>query len=86
MSINYNNPFQKSSLTQCKADFRCADGDSGAPVLLYEGNYGGKTRYTLLGIFKSKIESENLAVFSPYKNIVDELGVTCITSSNSSYK
>lgn len=85
LDTNYSDPlFGNSFLKQCKADYRCTGGDSGAPVLFYEGNYGGKTRYTLLGIFKG--ESHGYAVFTPYKNIVKELGVTCITSSNISYK
>lgn len=84
VSNNYNFGYQNSCMKQCKADYFTRDGDSGAPILFYEGNYGGKTRYTLLGINKGS--NAGCGVFTPYKNIVKELGVTCITSSNISYK
>ena len=66
-------------LNQNVASYKSQNGDSGAPILYYDGNYGGKTRYVLLGVHKGRVSAG--AVFSPYANIIKELGVTCITSS-----
>ena len=63
---------------QCTANYSSQSGDSGAPVLFYEGNFGGKSCYTILGIHKGS--SSSCKTFSPYKNIVNELGISCITS------
>lgn len=63
-------------IAQCLANYASQDGDSGAPILYYEGNYGGKTYYTIRGIHRSSTYAGKS--FSPYKNIVDELGITCI--------
>jgi hypothetical protein len=52
-------------------------GDSGAPVMVYDGNYNGSTKYTLVGIYSGT--NRYGSVFSGYANIVKELGVTCIT-------
>lgn len=35
---------------QCAASYSSQSGDSGAPVLFYEGNYDAKTHYTIRGI------------------------------------
>lgn len=84
-SNNYINMGTKSSNNLGVADYVSDRGDSGAPVLFYEGNYGGVSRYTLLGIHKGRGETGN-AIFSHYKNIAKELGVTAITSSGNTYK
>lgn len=68
-------------LKQWAADYAAQSGDSGAPVLFYEGNYGGQTKYSLYGIHKGSDEEGELACFSPYKNIVDELGLYCVTAT-----
>lgn len=65
---------------QCSATYYSQNGDSGAPILYYEGNYGGKTCYTICGIQSGYNRSLGVSYFSPYKNIVNELGITCITS------
>lgn len=53
------------------ADYKSAPGDSGGPVLVYNGG----SSYSLIGIHSC---GDGYALFSPYKNIVDELGVTCV--------
>lgn len=59
------------------ASFKGEPGDSGAPVMIYDGNYNGSTKYTLVGIYSAT--NNYGAIFSGYANIVNELGVTCIT-------
>ena len=73
-----------------KASYYSEQGDSGGPVMIYEGNYGGESRYTLCGICSAimlrdldddgEVEFE-YASYTPYSNIVDELGVSCIVGS-----
>lgn len=77
-SINYTSNYKDGTVIvkQCLATYSSQDGDSGAPILYYEGNYGGKTYYTIRGIHTGSASSGK--VFSSYKNIVDELGITCI--------
>ncbi len=65
---------------QCSATYYSQKGDSGAPILYYEGNYGGKTCYTICGIQSGYNRELGVSYFSPYKNIVNELGITCMTS------
>lgn len=48
-------------------------GDSGGPVLVFNGGYN----YSLIGIVNGGNSTHS--VFTPYKNIVEKLGVTCIT-------
>lgn len=52
----------------------------GAPILFYDGNYGGKACYVLRGIHSGHNSNTGILYFSPYKNIVVELGITCTTS------
>lgn len=59
------------------ASFKDEPGDSGAPVMIYDGNYNGSTKYTLVGIYSGT--NNYGAIFSGYDKIVNELGVTCIT-------
>lgn len=73
LSISNGKTFTK----QWRADYYSQNGDSGGPVMVYEGNYGGQSKYSLYGIHRGIMNSK--AVLSSYKNIVDELGVTCIT-------
>lgn len=61
----------------CSANYSSASGDSGCPVMFFDGNYGG-SKYRLLGIHSSASNTGNTRYFSPYSNIVKELGVTCI--------
>lgn len=66
-------------VTDCyKADYVSAAGDSGSPVMIYEGGAYGTSYYSLCGIHSGTGPLGGKA-FSPYSNIVDELGVTCIT-------
>ncbi len=82
---NYNDIEVKSGMNLGQADYSSVKGDSGGPVLFYEGNYGGETKYTLLGIHNGRGKNGG-AIFTHYKNIVNELGVTCLTGSNGPYK
>lgn len=59
------------------ANFKGRPGDSGAPVMIYDGNYNGVSKYTLVGIYSGM--NDYGAVFSDYANIVNELKATCIT-------
>ena len=53
------------------ASYPSQDGDSGAPVLIYNG----ASNYSLLGIHSA---SASMSYFTPYKNIVEALGVTLV--------
>lgn len=55
------------------ADYKSAPGDSGGPVLVFNG----ASNYSIIGIHACS-DGPRRALVSPYKNIVDELGVTCI--------
>lgn len=58
------------------ASYSCSSGDSGGPVMIYEGNYGGVSRYVLIGTQKGhRTVSPVQSYFSKYSNIVDILGV-----------
>lgn len=52
-------------------------GDSGAPVMTYDGNFDGP-RYILIGIHSGRNTQSQISYFSPYENIVDELGITFV--------
>lgn len=59
-------------------NYESENGDSGGPVLVYAGYSLGETLYTLYGIHIGSFE--NNSFYSPYANIANKLGVTCITS------
>lgn len=60
---------------QWYATYKAYEGDSGAPVMIYEGNYD-VPRYRLVGIHSGRNKASTLPYISPYQNIVDELGIT----------
>lgn len=60
----------------CEAEYNSANGDSGGPVVMYDGNYGSQSKYTLIGIHHGSIKNGGNAIFSPYANIVNALGVS----------
>ena len=79
-SINVTTTSDGDSITiknQCSANYSSQSGDSGAPILLYDGNFGG-SKYTLVGIHKGRNATQNLSVFTRYSNICSELGVSAI--------
>lgn len=63
--------------------YKCAPGDSGAPVMVFEGNYGGQSKYMISGIAtgggSGSSEGYGFSYYSKYTNIADELGITAIT-------
>lgn len=61
--------FKNFASTTCSGQ----PGDSGGPVLVYNGGYN----YSLIGIISGG--NSTYSYFTPYKNIVEELGITCIT-------
>lgn len=61
-----------------KANYSSTGGDSGAPVMVYDGVYSGQRKYTLLGVHHGS--GNGYRYFSQYEYIVDELGVSCLTS------
>lgn len=65
-----------------KASYYAEVGDSGGPIMIYEGSYGGSSKYSLCGI-QSAINVSingtfNYSMYTPYSNIVDELDVSCV--------
>ncbi len=79
MTISYSNSgcrFKK----QVRATYSSQAGDSGAPILFYDGNYDGNSCYLIYGIHSGHNTSLGVSYFSPYKNIVNELGISCVTS------
>lgn len=66
-------------ISQYGASYSATGGDSGAPVLYYEGNYGGQSKYSLVGLHSASDTTTSVSIFSPYGNIVNELQVSCIT-------
>ena len=54
------------------ADYKAAPGDSGGPVMVFNG----ASNYSIIGI--NSAGGDGASLFTPYKNIVDELGVTCV--------
>lgn len=90
-AATYTIRYSDASFFNCvKTDFYAQKGDSGGPVMIYEGNYGGVSRYTLCGIFSAFHESDtdddgevdrfDYSAYSPYSNIVNELNTYCIVS------
>lgn len=73
MTVSYGSG--KYRYDQMKASYSSQEGDSGAPVLYYEGNYGG-TKYTLVGLHSGSADGG--ADFSKYTNIVKELSVEAV--------
>lgn len=64
------------------ATYSSDSGDSGAPVMVRSGTASdGTIQYKLCGIHSGAgWQVAYRRFFSPYANIVDELGITCITS------
>lgn len=64
---------------QMVANYSAVGGDSGAPVMIYDGTFNGP-KYTLIGIHSAHLKngSSQIDYFSPYQNIVDELGITFV--------
>lgn len=71
-------PGQYVTIDHVRATYKSNPGDSGAPVFFYEGNYGGVSLCTLIGIHSSR-NLESKAHFAKYDNIVEVLGVTAVT-------
>ncbi|MCH5272960.1 MAG: trypsin-like serine protease [Lachnospiraceae bacterium] len=88
-SYNYTyvplNPEEYTSTDHVLATYTSQRGDSGGPVFFYEGNYGGKSACTLLGIHSAKAYVLDTpgdkcpASFAKYGNIAAMLNVTAIT-------
>lgn len=73
----------KTIRKQTAASYPSQGGDSGAPILyLYKG------KYYICGIHSTHKDIAELSYFSPSKNIVDELGISFVTSTEyvSQYK
>ena len=67
---------------QMVADYYAEAGDSGGPVVIYSGSsLGDRPEYTLVGIHSGGIGS-TYSYFSPYSNIVNELGIDCIVNGS----
>ena len=64
---------------QYVATYQGRGGDSGAPVLIYDGYFQGTPKYTLIGIHCAH-EGNRCSYFSSYANIVNELNVQWIPS------
>lgn len=63
-----------------KASYDSEEGDSGGPVLLYEGSYGGESQYTVLGVHSGNATDGSYSTYSKYCNIEDELHISVITN------
>lgn len=66
-----------------KAVYTMDNGDSGGPVFISDGNYGGQTRVTLIGTNRGvgvDLFGNAYSVFSKYSNIANELGITALTN------
>ena len=75
------NTHVRYTIKECwTANYASDGGDSGAPVMTFDGNYGSSSKYTLYGIHSGASNSSSTRYLSPYGNIVDELGITCITN------
>ena len=77
-SIIYTSYNQQDSPTmwvnnQMVASFSNAPGDSGGPVMVYNGMSGSQVLYKLVGIIAGG--NGTYGYFSPYQNIWNELGV-----------
>ncbi|HHV09464.1 MAG TPA: hypothetical protein GXX75_04180 [Clostridiales bacterium] len=62
-----------------KATYSSQTGDSGSPIVLYDGNHGGVSKVTLIGTHRGT-ESDGKKTFSKYLNISNQLGITALTS------
>lgn len=76
--ISYNvSGFYSGSLYEysgfANASYTSQNGDSGGPILVYNG----ASNYSLVGIHSGS-NKDNTSVFTPYKNIVKALDVTCV--------
>lgn len=60
------------------ADYESVGGDSGSPIMFYDGNFSGNLKYTLYGIHTGSASDGSASYISSYKNIVEELGVSAI--------
>lgn len=76
-SVTSNHASGITIYDQWCATYSSDGGDSGAPIMLYEGKYD-VSRYTLLGIHSGRNTKSNVSYFTPYQNIVDELGIEFI--------
>ena len=72
-SYEYHNIYTFSPYYE--ATYESAQGDSGGPVLVYDGRYNGNDMYILCGIHTAHTEN---SYFAPYANIMQDLGITCI--------
>lgn len=76
----YYNELDITFKKQCVATYSSQKGDSGAPILFFDGNYGGKSYYVICGVQSGYNKTKGVSFYSPYGNIVNELGITCVTS------
>ena len=81
ISYNEENYYERSGYEFSEfgsASYKSVDGDSGGPVLVYNG----ASNYSLIGINCAVYHKDGTDVyksyFTPYKNIVEALGVTCV--------
>lgn len=82
---SYHSSFNESldfgeytTIDHARATYKSQEGDSGAPIFLYEGSYDGESLCTLIGIHSSR-NFEQKPHFAKYGNIVKVLGVTAVT-------
>lgn len=69
-----------TTITDCVVTtYNSSGGDSGCPVMFYGGSSNGVSQYSLCGIHSARETNGTDRYFSPYSNIVDELGIECIT-------
>lgn len=63
------------------ADYKSAEGDSGAPIFIYTGWNNGRHTCTLIGIHSAgaKPKDPGTAIFAKYGNIATLLNITAIT-------
>lgn len=75
LSYNYSATINGITIKDTvKASYDSTSGDSGGPVLLYEGSYGGESRYSIVGNHRGA--SQYNAFYSKYKNIANELNIS----------
>lgn len=88
-SYNYTyvpyTPGEYTSTDHVLATYTSQNSDSGGPVFFYEGNYGGQSACSLLGVHSAKARIEDSpgnkcsSSFAKYGNIATMLNVTAIT-------
>jgi len=62
-------------LNQSRASYSSQGGDSGSPILFFDGNFGSISRYNIVGIHVG-----SGGTFSKYSEISSALSVTAITN------